>query len=137
MSAGGKEAAKSKPTFVDMDPPQHMQQRSMVESLFTWEAIDKLRPYIQQTVDHLLDALVKEGCEKPVELVDKFALPVPSYVSLSFVTSRSVVRTDHIIIQIIYSILGVPFEDLAFLTQQNSIRSNGSATATEASGAAK
>jgi hypothetical protein len=27
MSAGGKEAAKNKPTFVDMDPPQHMQQR--------------------------------------------------------------------------------------------------------------
>jgi len=27
LSAGGKEAAKNKPTFVDMDPPQHMQQR--------------------------------------------------------------------------------------------------------------
>lgn len=27
LNAGGKEAAKSKPTFVDMDPPQHMQQR--------------------------------------------------------------------------------------------------------------
>jgi fungal nitric oxide reductase len=27
ISAGGKAAAKNKPTFVDMDPPQHMQQR--------------------------------------------------------------------------------------------------------------
>jgi nitric oxide reductase len=27
LNAGGKEAAKNKPTFVDMDPPQHMQQR--------------------------------------------------------------------------------------------------------------
>jgi nitric oxide reductase len=27
LGAGGKEAAKNKPTFVDMDPPQHMQQR--------------------------------------------------------------------------------------------------------------
>jgi hypothetical protein len=27
LSPGGKEAAKNKPTFVDMDPPQHMQQR--------------------------------------------------------------------------------------------------------------
>jgi nitric oxide reductase len=27
LSAGGKEAAKNKPTFVDMDPPEHMQQR--------------------------------------------------------------------------------------------------------------
>jgi len=34
--------------------------------------------------------------------------------------------------QIIYTILGVPFEDLAFLTTQNAIRTNGSATAQEA-----
>ena len=27
MSAGGKAAAKNKPTFVDMDAPKHMQQR--------------------------------------------------------------------------------------------------------------
>jgi cytochrome P450 len=27
LSAGGREAAKNKPTFVDMDAPQHMQQR--------------------------------------------------------------------------------------------------------------
>ncbi|KAF2186321.1 cytochrome P450 55A3 [Zopfia rhizophila CBS 207.26] len=117
MSAGGKEAAKNKPTFVDMDPPQHMQQRSMVEPLFTHDAVAKLRPHIQKTVDTLLDATIKEGCEKPVDLVDKFALPVPSYI--------------------IYGILGVPFEDLEFLTQQNAIRSNGSATATEASNANK
>ncbi|KAH7130322.1 cytochrome P450 [Dendryphion nanum] len=117
MSAGGKEAAKAKPTFVDMDPPQHMQQRSMVESLFTYEAVDKLRPHIQKTTDTLLDAMIKAGCDQPVDLVEKFALPLPSYI--------------------IYGILGVPFEDLEFLTQQNSIRSNGSATATEASGAAK
>lgn len=37
--------------------------------------------------------------------------------------------------QIIYTILGVPFEDLEFLTQQNSIRTNGSSTAREASAA--
>ncbi|ORX93938.1 cytochrome P450 55A3 [Clohesyomyces aquaticus] len=115
MSAGGKEAAKNKPTFVDMDPPQHMQQRSMVESLFDVDAIAKLRPHIQRTVDSLLDAMVKQ--EKPVDFIDKFSLPVPSYI--------------------IYGILGVPFEDLEFLTQQNAIRSNGSATATEASTANK
>lgn len=27
LTAGGKEAAKNRATFVDMDPPQHMQQR--------------------------------------------------------------------------------------------------------------
>ena len=35
--------------------------------------------------------------------------------------------------QIIYTILGVPFSDLPYLTQQNAIRTNGSATAREAS----
>ncbi|KAF2249734.1 cytochrome P450 [Trematosphaeria pertusa] len=117
MSAGGKEAAKNKPTFVDIDPPRHMQQRSMVEPLFTYDAVARLRPHIQKTADMLLDAMVQGGCEQPVDLVEKFALPLPSYI--------------------IYGILGVPFEDLEFLTQQNAIRSNGSATATEASNANK
>lgn len=27
MNAGGKAAAKNRPTFVDMDPPEHMKQR--------------------------------------------------------------------------------------------------------------
>lgn len=115
LNAGGKEAAKNKPTFVDMDPPQHMQQRGMVEPLFTKEHIDGLRPHIQQTVDSLLDAMIREGGEKPVDIVEKFALPVASYT--------------------IYGILGVPFKDLAYLTQQAAVRSSGSATATEASNA--
>lgn len=34
--------------------------------------------------------------------------------------------------QIIYTILGVPFEDLEFLTKQNAVRTNGSSTASEA-----
>ncbi|OCK74386.1 cytochrome P450 55A1 [Lepidopterella palustris CBS 459.81] len=117
MSAGGKEAAKNKPTFVDMDAPQHMQQRSMVEPLFTKESVDKLRPHIQKLVDSLLEAMIAEGCSKPIDFVNKFALPVPSYI--------------------IYEILGVPFEDLEYLTHQNAVRSNGSATATEASNANK
>ncbi|KAF2497056.1 cytochrome P450 [Lophium mytilinum] len=117
MSAGGKAAAKNKPTFVDMDPPQHMQQRGMVAPIFTKERVENLRPHIQATVDRILDAMVAAGGETPVDLVEKLALPVPSYI--------------------IYGILGVPFEDLAYLTEQNAIRSNGSATATEASSANK
>ncbi|RDL29890.1 Uncharacterized protein BP5553_10517 [Venustampulla echinocandica] len=113
LNAGGKEAAKNKPTFVDMDPPEHMQQRSMVEPLFTKDQINKLRPSIQKTVDSLLADMIKEGGQKPVDIVEKFALPVASYT--------------------IYGILGVPFEDLAYLTQHAAIRSNGSATATQAS----
>ncbi|KAH7399892.1 cytochrome P450 55A2 [Cadophora sp. MPI-SDFR-AT-0126] len=115
LSAGGKEAAKNKPTFVDMDPPQHMQQRSMIESIFKKEHIDSMRPQIQETVNSLLDKMIAEGGSEPFDFVEKFALPVPSYT--------------------IYSILGVPLTDLPQLTKFAAIRSNGSGTATEASNA--
>lgn len=118
LSAGGQQAAKAKPTFVDMDAPDHMKQRGMVESLFTPKHVKKLQPYIQKTVNDLLAAMKKKGCANgPVDLVKEFALPVPSYI--------------------IYTILGVPFKDLEYLTNQNAIRTNGSSTAREASAANK
>ncbi|QSS55252.1 cytochrome P450 [Histoplasma capsulatum var. duboisii H88] len=117
MNPGGKEAAKNRPTFVDMDPPDHGRQRNMVASLFTRESSETMRPHIQATADALLDEMIKQGCEKPVDLVEKFALPLPSYI--------------------IYGILGVPKEDLAYLTECNAVRSNGSSTAAAASNANK
>ncbi|KAH0599481.1 hypothetical protein MHUMG1_02269 [Metarhizium humberi] len=108
LSAGGKAAAKAKPTFVDMDPPDHMHQRQVVY----------MHPFIQKTVDDLLAAMKAKGCAAaPVDLVKEFALPVPSYI--------------------IYTILGVPFSDLEYLTQQVATRSNGSGTAREASTASQ
>jgi len=65
----------------------------MVEPLFTHEKIEAMRPHIQKTVDSLLDVMVKEGCEKPVDLVDKFALPVPSYVSPSILNGTSYAKS--------------------------------------------
>ncbi|KAF6810483.1 cytochrome p450 55a3 [Colletotrichum sojae] len=115
LSAGGKAAAKNKPTFVDMDPPDHERQRSMVEPLFIREHVETMKPYIQRTVDELLEKMAQKGCKEPVDLIESFALPVPSYV--------------------IYTILGVPFEDLEYLTQQNAIRTNGSGTALQAQAA--
>jgi nitric oxide reductase len=55
----------------------------MVEPLFTKKHIDDMRPHIQKIVDSLLDDMVKEGGKKAVDMVETFALPVPSYVSLS------------------------------------------------------
>jgi nitric oxide reductase len=91
-----------------------------------------MRPSIQNTVDTLLDDMIKDGCKDPVDVVEKLALPVASYVSSPFAPSEP--PTDFLLLlQTIYGILGVPFEDLKFLTQQAAIRSNGSATATAAS----
>lgn len=101
-----------------MDPPEHTKYRGMVQSWFTPEKVQSMRPYIDKTVNDLLDRMKAKGCaDGPVDFVEEFALPVPSYI--------------------IYTILGVPFEDLEFLTHQNSVRTSGSATAREASGAAE
>ena len=54
----------------------------MVEPLFTYDHIQGMRPHIQNTVDKLLDTIIAEGGSKPFDLVEKFALPVPSYVCL-------------------------------------------------------
>ncbi|KAF9456608.1 cytochrome P450 55A2 [Collybia nuda] len=115
MNAGGKAAAKNRPTFVDMDPPDHGRQRGMVAPTFTPEIAEEMRPLIQKTVDEMLDIMVQKGCKEPVDLVPNFSLPVPS--------------------RMIYSILGIPMEDLEYLTTCNAIRTNGSATASQASNA--
>ncbi|KAJ6440205.1 histidine kinase [Purpureocillium lavendulum] len=92
--------------------------KSMVEKFFDPVYVQALQPYIQQTVDSLLDAIIAKGCQNgPIDLIQDFALPVPSYV--------------------IYHILGVPAHDLEMLTNQNAIRTNGSATAREASAASQ
>lgn len=90
--------------------------RSMVEPFFITSHVMKMEPYINKTVGDLLDKMKIKGCANgPVDLVQEFALPVPSYI--------------------IYTILGVPFDDLEYLTKQAAIRSHGSGNAREASAA--
>ncbi|MFF8955582.1 cytochrome P450 [Streptomyces sp. NPDC014894] len=60
------------------DDPEHNAQRRMLIPGFTLKRVAGLRPLIQGTVDRLLDALVAQG--PPAELVNDFALPVPSTV---------------------------------------------------------
>jgi nitric oxide reductase len=53
----------------------------MVESWFTPEKVKSMQPYIDKTVNDLLDRMKAKGCANgPVDLVEEFALPVPSYV---------------------------------------------------------
>lgn len=55
----------------------------MVESIFKKEHIDSMRPQIRETVNSLLNKMIAEGGSQPFDLVEKFALPVPSYVRMS------------------------------------------------------
>lgn len=53
----------------------------MVESWFTPEKVKSMQPYIDKTVNDLLERMKSKGCASgPIDLVEEFALPVPSYV---------------------------------------------------------
>ena len=115
---GGKAAAHAtKPTFVDMDPPEHTRHRSMVHQDFTFDKVESMRPQIQQIVDELIDNLIEKGKSESIDLLSSFAMPVPTLI--------------------IYKMLGIPYEDHEFLDKCNSIRTNGSATSAESSAASQ
>lgn len=62
--------------FVDMDPPEHTRFRRLLAGQFTVRRMNDLRPRVERIVDDHLDAMERAG--PPVDLVQAFALPVPS-----------------------------------------------------------
>ncbi|MFD8759828.1 cytochrome P450 [Streptomyces mirabilis] len=95
--AGQKERRRQSRSFIAMDDPEHARQRRMATGSFSIKHVEALRPAIQKIVDHLIDELL--AGPKPVDLVQAFALPVPSLV--------------------ICELLGVPYADHDFF-QANS-----------------
>lgn len=81
-----------KPLLLEMDPPEHGHARRGVLGEFTLQRTQALRPRIQQIVDEHIDAML--AGPRPVDLVQAFALPVPSLV--------------------ICELLGVPYADHEF-----------------------
>jgi cytochrome P450 len=61
-----------------MDDPEHARLRRMVTAPFSVERVEALRPAIQKIVDGLIDDMLTGPT--PVDLVQAFALPVPSLV---------------------------------------------------------
>ena len=76
-------------SFVGMDDPEHARLRRMVSGAFTIKRVEAMRPAVQKMVDDFIDRML-DG-PKPVDLVQEFALPIPSLV--------------------ISELLGVPYED--------------------------
>jgi cytochrome P450 len=82
-SPGFPAAAKPQPGgakigFILMDDPEHARLRRMVTAPFTIKRVEAMRPGVQQIVDRLIDDML--AGPKPVDLVEAFALPVPSLV---------------------------------------------------------
>jgi cytochrome P450 len=65
-------------SFIGMDDPEHARLRRMVGSAFMVKRVEAMRPAVQQIVDDAIDALL--AGPTPVDLVEAFALPVPSLV---------------------------------------------------------
>jgi cytochrome P450 len=75
--------------MVGQDPPEHTRLRRMLTPEFTLRRIRALEPRVRSIVDEMINAMEEEG--PPVDLVQKFALPIPSLV--------------------ICELLGVPYSD--------------------------
>ncbi|MBJ7005418.1 cytochrome P450 [Streptomyces sp. CRPSP2-6A1] len=61
--------------ILSMDPPDHTRLRSLVAKAFTVRQVEKLRPQVGELTASLLDAM--EAAGPPVDLVDRYALPIP------------------------------------------------------------
>lgn len=62
--------------FVDMDRPDHTRFRRLVAGHLGVRRMEELRPLAEQIVEDQLNAMEQQG--GPVDLVEAFALPVPS-----------------------------------------------------------
>ncbi|GAA3769549.1 cytochrome P450 [Streptomyces coacervatus] len=85
-------AGDGKLSFIMMDDPEHARLRRMVTAPFAIKKVEALRPAVQRIVDGLIDDML--AGPQPVDLVEAFALPIPSLV--------------------ICELLGVPYDDHAF-----------------------
>jgi cytochrome P450 len=96
-------------SFINKDDPEHAQLRRMVTSQFAIKKVETLRPAVQKIVDDLLDELL--AGPKPADLVEAFALPVPSLV--------------------ICALLGVPYADHGFFQDNSKVLVKKSVTPDE------
>jgi len=89
------------------DAEEHTFYRRMLSKPFTCRRVEALREAVQKITDDHIDAIL--AGPQPADLVEKFALPIPSLV--------------------ISRLLGVPYEDAEFFQEQSSMGLNRYATA--------
>jgi cytochrome P450 len=87
----GLDAANSPGGLGFADPPDHTRLRKLLTPEFTMRRLARLTPRISEVVDERLARIA--AADGPVDLVEEFALPIPSLV--------------------ICDLLGVPYEDRA------------------------
>jgi len=101
--------------FINMDDPEHAAQRRLLTSDFMVKKMEAMRPRIQEIVNQLIDEML--AGPRPVDLVEAFALPLPSMV--------------------ISELLGIPYADRDFFHKMSRLMVSRTATGTEAIDAAE
>jgi cytochrome P450 len=82
-------------SMISVDPPDHTRLRRLVLRAFTSHQVDRLRPYIERTVEELLEHVAAAG--PPADLIQAVAVPLP--------------------VTVICDLMGVPFADRALLRE--------------------
>ena len=114
LSASQKLRGLQTRSFVAIDDPEHRRQRRMVTAAFAIKRVEAWRPAIQGIVDGLIDQML--AGPTPVDLVQAFALPVPSLV--------------------ICALLGVPYDDHEFFQANTRVLVSRTSPPEQASAAA-
>jgi cytochrome P450 len=73
-----EQASANAGNLLGLDPPEHQRLRRMLTGEFTVRRMKRLEPRIVEIVAQQLDAMEASG--RPADLVEHFALPVPSLV---------------------------------------------------------
>jgi cytochrome P450 len=73
-----EQASANAGNLLGLDPPEHQRLRRMLTGEFTVRRMKRLEPRIVEIVEQQLDAMHASG--RPADLVEHFALPVPSLV---------------------------------------------------------
>ncbi|MER7815877.1 cytochrome P450 [Streptomyces sp. NPDC096153] len=76
---------------VDSDPPDHTRIRRLVRKAFTQRRIEDLRAWVQRLVDGMLDGL---ETDRPIDLLDRFAYPLPIAVICEMLGAPAGDRAD-------------------------------------------
>ncbi|MEU6325892.1 cytochrome P450 [Streptomyces sp. NPDC047049] len=109
LTAGGRELAAVKPTFIRQDDPEHARLRRMLTAEFMVKKVEAMRPEVQRLADDLLDRMT--AGRDSADLVAEFALPLPSLV--------------------ICLLLGVPYDDHEFFQERSRLLLSLRSTAEE------
>ncbi|RNG34163.1 cytochrome P450 [Streptomyces botrytidirepellens] len=78
--------------FISMDPPEHTRYRRLVSGRFTTRKMRELEPRVEAYARQFLDRMEEKG--GPVDLVEEYALPIPSLVISDLLGVPSGSRAD-------------------------------------------